>query len=128
MWFLLLNYLLYACKSRSYQNIIHETGLTPEELLLLKNAFDKAKILAKDKKLAIELENAIAENDLAKVKSLLGETSANAKKGHTYPDFDEQSVNFNRFRDKKAHRTEIADAKPGDYLKHKKAKTVEQVF
>jgi len=45
-------------------------------LLLLKNTFEKAKTLAKDEKLAAELEKAIAENDVAKVKSLLGETDS----------------------------------------------------
>lgn len=53
--------------------LINETGLNPEELLLVKNAFEKARNLAKDDKLAIELEKAIADNDLAKVKSLLEE-------------------------------------------------------
>ena len=56
--------------------VIKETGLNPEELLLLKNTFEKAKTLAKDEKLAAELEKAIAENDVAKVKSLLGETDS----------------------------------------------------
>ncbi|WP_241314379.1 peptidoglycan-binding domain-containing protein [Chryseobacterium arthrosphaerae] len=54
--------------------LISETGLNPEELLLVKNAFEKARNLAKDDKLAIELEKAIADNDLAKVKNLLDET------------------------------------------------------
>lgn len=94
----------------------------------MKSAFEKARTLAKDEKLALKLEKAIVENDVAKVKSLLGEISTDAKKGHTYPEFDEQSISFNRFRDKKAHRTEIANARPGDYLKHKKAKTVEQAI
>ena len=40
----------------------------------MKNAFEKARTLAKDEKLVAELEKAIAENDVAKVKSLLGET------------------------------------------------------
>jgi len=97
-------------------------------LLAVKSAFEKGRTLAKDEKLALKLEKAIAENDVAKVKSLLGEISTDAKKGHTYPEFDEQSISFNRFRDKKAHRTEIANAKSGDYLKHKKAKTVEQAI
>ncbi|RQO37544.1 hypothetical protein DBR39_11655 [Chryseobacterium sp. KBW03] len=59
---------------------------------------------------------------------VLKDAFTDAKKGHTYPDFDEKSVNFNRFRDRKMHRTEIANAKPGIYLKHKKAKTVEQAI
>lgn len=54
--------------------VIKETGLNPEELLAVKNAFEKARTLAKDEKLVAELEKAIAENDVAKVKSLLGET------------------------------------------------------
>ncbi|UKB82435.1 hypothetical protein LF887_15630 [Chryseobacterium sp. MEBOG06] len=41
--------------------------------MLAKNAFEKAKTLAKDDKLALELEKAVADNDLAKVKSLLEE-------------------------------------------------------
>ncbi|WP_449386983.1 deaminase domain-containing protein [Chryseobacterium lineare] len=54
--------------------VIKETGLNPEELLAVKNAFEEARTLAKDEKLVAELEKAIAENDVAKVKSLLGET------------------------------------------------------
>lgn len=54
--------------------LISDTGLTPEQLLLVKNTFEKAKTLAKDDKLAIELEKAMADNDLVKVKSLLEET------------------------------------------------------
>lgn len=53
--------------------LISETGLNPEELLLVKNAFEKARTLAKDEKLAIELEKALADNDLAKVRALMGE-------------------------------------------------------
>lgn len=53
--------------------LISETGLNPEDLVLVKNAFEKAKTLAKDDKLALELEKAVADNDLAKVKSLLEE-------------------------------------------------------
>lgn len=45
-------------------------------MLLVKNAFEKARTLAKDEKLAIELEKAIADNDIAKVKSLLWETDS----------------------------------------------------
>lgn len=51
--------------------VITETGLNPEELLAVKNAFEKAKTLAKDEKLVTEIEKAIAENDVARVKSLL---------------------------------------------------------
>ncbi|WP_374461385.1 hypothetical protein [Chryseobacterium taeanense] len=54
--------------------VIKETRLNPEELLAVKNAFEEARTLAKDEKLIAELEKAIAENDVAKVKSLLGET------------------------------------------------------
>lgn len=54
--------------------IVSETGLNPEELIAAKNVFEKAKTLAKDDKLAIELEKAMADNDLTKVKSLLEET------------------------------------------------------
>jgi len=57
--------------------IISETGLKPEELLAVKSAFEKARTLTKDEKLALKLEKAIAENDLAKVKSLLEETKYN---------------------------------------------------
>lgn len=39
----------------------------------MKNAFQEARTLAKDEKLVAELEKAIAENDVAKVRSLLGE-------------------------------------------------------
>lgn len=53
--------------------VIKETRLNPEELLAVKNAFEEARTLAKDEKLVAELEKAIAENDVAKVKSLLGE-------------------------------------------------------
>ncbi|UKB81155.1 peptidoglycan-binding domain-containing protein [Chryseobacterium sp. MEBOG07] len=51
--------------------LINKTGLSLEELIMVKNAFEKAKTLAKDDKLVLELEKAIADNDLAKVKSLL---------------------------------------------------------
>lgn len=56
--------------------IISETALNPEELVAVKNAFEKARTLAKDDKLALELEKAIGDNDLAKVKSLLEETDS----------------------------------------------------
>lgn len=59
--------------------VIKETGLDPEELLLLKKTFEEARTLAKDDKLAIELEKAIADNDLTKIKNLLKGKSEKVK-------------------------------------------------
>ncbi|WP_295213457.1 deaminase domain-containing protein [uncultured Chryseobacterium sp.] len=53
--------------------LVSDAGLNPEELVLVKQTFEEARTLAKDDKLVAELEKAIAENDVAKVKSLLYE-------------------------------------------------------
>ncbi len=53
--------------------LVSDAGLNPEELVLVKQTLEEARRLAKDDKLVAELEKAIADNDLAKVKSLLGE-------------------------------------------------------
>ncbi|WP_294282769.1 hypothetical protein [uncultured Chryseobacterium sp.] len=54
--------------------LVSDAELNPEELLAVKNAFEEARILAKDEKL-------VAENDVAKVKSLLRKISTDAKNG-----------------------------------------------
>ena len=49
-------------------------------------------------------------------------------KGHSYPEFDEESVHHNEFRDKKDHRREVAEAEWADYPKHQKARTKEEAI
>ncbi len=51
--------------------LVNDAGLNPEELVLVKQTFEEARTLAKDGKLVAELEKAMADNDLAKVKKLL---------------------------------------------------------
>ena len=48
-------------------------------------------------------------------------------KGYSYPEFDEESVHHNEFRDKKDHRREVAEAEWHSHRdKHKKARTEEE--
>ncbi|MCW3072394.1 MAG: hypothetical protein JWO44_2284 [Bacteroidetes bacterium] len=63
--------------------VIGDTGLKPDELNLVKTAFEKAKLLAKDDKLAIEIDKAIAEGDFGKLGKLL-EKAADASEVGKY--------------------------------------------
>jgi hypothetical protein len=54
--------------------LIADTGLTPEELLLVKDAFTRAQTLAADEKWVAELEKAISEGDWVRVKGLVDGT------------------------------------------------------
>ncbi len=56
--------------------LVSDAGLNPEELVLVKQTFEEARTLAKGGKLVAELEKAMADNDLAKVKKLLDETQS----------------------------------------------------
>ncbi len=60
--------------------LINKTGLSIEELIMVKNAFEKAKTLVKDDKLVFELEKALADNDIVKLKSLLKDNKSVATK------------------------------------------------
>jgi hypothetical protein len=51
--------------------VIGETGLNADELLLVKDAFNKAQLLAKDEKLLAEIEKAIEAGDFEKLKKIL---------------------------------------------------------
>ena len=51
--------------------LIADTGLTPEELLLVKDAFTRARTLATDEKWVAELEKAMSEGNLVRVKELV---------------------------------------------------------
>jgi hypothetical protein len=51
--------------------LIADTGLTPEELLLVKDAFTRARKLAVDEKWVAELEKAMSEGDWVRVKGLI---------------------------------------------------------
>jgi hypothetical protein len=51
--------------------LIADTGLTPEELLLVKDAFTRAQTMAADEKWVAELEKAMCEGDWVRVKQLV---------------------------------------------------------
>ncbi|MGZ4054943.1 MAG: eCIS core domain-containing protein [Bacteroidia bacterium] len=51
--------------------LIGDTGLNADELLLVKDAFAKAKTLAKDDHLVLEIDKAVADGDLKKLNELL---------------------------------------------------------
>ena len=51
--------------------LIADSGLTPEELLLVKDAFTRARTLATDEKWVAELEKAMSKRDWSKVKDLV---------------------------------------------------------
>ncbi len=50
--------------------LIADTGLTPEELLLVKDAFTRARTLAADERWVAELEKAINKRNFSKIKEL----------------------------------------------------------
>jgi hypothetical protein len=50
--------------------LIADTGLTPEELLIVKDTFTRASSLANDEKLVAEMEKAASEGDWVRVKEL----------------------------------------------------------
>jgi hypothetical protein len=59
--------------------LIADTGLTPEELLLVKDAFTRAQTLAADEKWVAELEKAMSEGDWVRVKGLVEKAVEAAK-------------------------------------------------
>ncbi|PWN64203.1 peptidoglycan-binding domain-containing protein [Chryseobacterium viscerum] len=97
--------------------LIEETGLTSQELLLVKSTFERAKTLAKDDKLFIELEKAIADNDLAKVKNLF-EENGKLTGGKLPKDADFNPKLKNITSDEEKIAKDISKAEPtGDFSK-----------
>ncbi|MGL4597458.1 MAG: hypothetical protein ACRCYO_08025 [Bacteroidia bacterium] len=79
-------------------NIIGKTGLSADDAVLVKDAFNKARTFAKDEKLVADIEKAIKEGDMVRLKGIADLSEASFKNRNIALDISERVKQSGKFR------------------------------